>query len=231
VEEGVGVTDICEGIGKGFLVLVQHAAIGVGGLDALVAYGVVGGGDDESGGGPAKLGGAKRGEDGGAADNGSHSESGVKSPLHARRVGAAVAPPCTTSSGGSGAWAAVSGGGGAVGGGSRDRPIIFLELIPQDLLLRLHRHRHGLPLSFSYLDRSNSVYVLGFRVRTEGESTSPWRLGGNEGGEGRRSRKESAVGAGGGAREAHGQQRWWKEEEERRSCGEDGAHSGRRASH
>jgi hypothetical protein len=61
------------------------------------------------------------------------------------------------------------------------------------------------------------------------ESTSPWRLGGGEGGEGMRSRKELAAGVGGGAREAH--RRRWKEEEERRSRGEDGAHSGWRASH
>jgi hypothetical protein len=44
-----------------------------------------------------------------------------------------------------------------------------------------------------------------------------------------RSRKELAAGVGGGAREAH--RRRWKEEEERRSRGEDGAHSGWRASH
>jgi hypothetical protein len=56
--------------------LVQHAAIRVGNLDALVSYGFLGGSDDESDGSPAKLGGAKHGEDGSAADSGSHSGSG-----------------------------------------------------------------------------------------------------------------------------------------------------------
>jgi hypothetical protein len=80
LEEGVRVA----GIGEGLPTLVQHAAIRVSDLDTLVTYGVVRGGDDESGGGPAKLGGAERSEDGGAADGERHNGSGVWSPLHTR---------------------------------------------------------------------------------------------------------------------------------------------------
>jgi hypothetical protein len=85
LEERVGVGGVGEGVGEGLPALVQHAAVGVSDLDAVVAHGVVGGGDDEPGGGPAELGGAERGEDGGAADGGRH--GGAVSAEARRAVG------------------------------------------------------------------------------------------------------------------------------------------------
>jgi hypothetical protein len=64
--------------------MVQHATVGVGDLDAIVAYEVVGCGDDEFSGGTTKLDRVERNDDDNAADGESHGSAVSSGELRRR---------------------------------------------------------------------------------------------------------------------------------------------------